>query len=52
MKGVFKESLSVYPLSEINLDDNYTDYEKDSYGIDDVITTKENSFFRFINRRG
>ena len=44
MKGVLKEQLSIYPLSETNLDDNQTDYEKDSYGIDDVITSKEIRF--------
>jgi len=40
MKGVTKEELSVFPLSEVDLDENYTDYEKDSYGIDDVVTFK------------
>ena len=44
MKRVTKESLSVFPLSETDLDGNYTDFEKDSYGIDEVITSKKISF--------
>lgn len=44
MKGMIKEELSVFPLSEVDLDENYQDFEKDSYGIDDVVTYKNIPF--------
>ena len=44
MKGVLKEELAVYPLSQVEMDEEYQDLEKDYYSINDIITYKNIRF--------